>query len=167
MISHGRECQQRDNWGTRPRLQGGETRSLLRWLIDQLAESQDTFANRPHHSIRLNRAFRSDITWWPSFVVEWSSVGIFSRAQADCVLCHSSQMHQARGDVALGGKPISFSYYGMPGPVLPPSRSKNLSPSRWPLQCCGASGGADLSHAVVIIRPWYQRIHPGLAATQK
>ena len=58
-------------------------RSFLRRLIDLLAESRVTFARRPHHSIRLNRAFRSDIAWWRSFIVEWNGVGFFPRVNMD------------------------------------------------------------------------------------
>ncbi len=35
-------------------------------------------AKEPHHRIRLNRAFRSDLQWWVSFLHEWNGLSMMS-----------------------------------------------------------------------------------------
>ena len=49
-------------------------RSFLRRMIDLSMR-----ATEMHHFVRLNAAFRSDLHWWATFLVEWNGVGIMSR----------------------------------------------------------------------------------------
>ena len=46
-------------------------RSYLRWAIDLLS-----IAKRPHHHIRLNHEFRSDLMWWKVFSAHWNGAAL-------------------------------------------------------------------------------------------
>lgn len=35
-----------------------------------------TVAKKPHHQIRLNKSFRSDILWWDTFLDDWNGVSV-------------------------------------------------------------------------------------------
>lgn len=52
-------------------------RSFLRRMLDLLHRSGAGIATRPHHHIRLNREFRSDLQWWRRFIVEWNGVSFW------------------------------------------------------------------------------------------
>ena len=49
-------------------------RTFLRRMIDL-----STRAKEMHHHLRLNAAFRSDLQWWATFLVEWNGVSMMSR----------------------------------------------------------------------------------------
>ena len=58
-------------------------RSFLRRMLDLLRRSSAGAAPRPHHHIRLNREFRSDLQWWRSFARDWNGVSYLKdQAQA-------------------------------------------------------------------------------------
>ena len=46
-------------------------RSFLRRMI-----TLSTVAREPHHHIRLNGGFRSDLEWWATFLPHWNGVGL-------------------------------------------------------------------------------------------
>ena len=48
-------------------------RSFLRRMIDLARVAKEL-----HHSIRLNRGFRSDLRWWACFLSEWNGVSMMS-----------------------------------------------------------------------------------------
>ena len=50
-------------------------RSFLRRMIDLLSMS-----SQPHHCIRLNRHFRSDLAWWRLFTASWNGVGLIQQS---------------------------------------------------------------------------------------
>ena len=52
-------------------------RSFLRRMLDLLHHSGAHSAPQPHHHIRLNREFRSDLQWWSTFVVAWNGVSVW------------------------------------------------------------------------------------------
>ena len=56
-------------------------RSFLRRMLDLLHRSSVGTTPRPHHHIRLNREFRSDLQWWRSFVTEWNGISIWKDEQ--------------------------------------------------------------------------------------
>ena len=56
-------------------------RSFLRRMLDLLRWSNAGSAPRPHHHIRLNRAFRSDLQWWKTFVVGWNGVSVWKEQE--------------------------------------------------------------------------------------
>ena len=49
-------------------------RSFLRRMIDLLHKADRGMAPRPHHHIRLNESFRSDLRWWLVFCSQWNGV---------------------------------------------------------------------------------------------
>ena len=49
-------------------------RTILRRMIDL-----STKAKEMHRHLRLNAAFRSDLQWWASFLVEWNGISMMSR----------------------------------------------------------------------------------------
>ena len=49
-------------------------RSFLRRMINL-----STVAQEPHHHIRLNKGFRSDLEWWATFLPRWNGVGVIGR----------------------------------------------------------------------------------------
>ena len=52
-------------------------RSFLRRMLDLLNRSSASTAPRPHHHIRLNREFRSDLQWWREFIVDWNGISFW------------------------------------------------------------------------------------------
>ena len=44
-------------------------RTFLRRMIDL-----STVAKKPHHQIRLNKSFQSDLLWWDTFLEDWKGV---------------------------------------------------------------------------------------------
>ncbi len=53
-------------------------RRFLRALLNLLP-----VAKKPHHHIRLNEAFKSDIQWWRSFLELWNGVSIITSGPAN------------------------------------------------------------------------------------
>ena len=49
-------------------------RTFLRRMIDL-----STQAREMHHHLLLNAAFRSDLQWWATFLVEWNGVSMMNR----------------------------------------------------------------------------------------
>ncbi len=49
-------------------------RTFLRRLIALLS-----VAKKPHHRIRLNMGFRSDVAWWATFLPAWNGTGMMRR----------------------------------------------------------------------------------------
>ena len=49
-------------------------KTFLRRMIDLLRTPS---ATKPHHHIRLNRAFRADLQWWKTFATNWNGVALF------------------------------------------------------------------------------------------
>ena len=39
-------------------------------------------AKQPHHHIRLNAAFQSDLIWWKIFAANWNGVALIIRANS-------------------------------------------------------------------------------------
>ena len=56
-------------------------RSFLRRILDLLRWSGASAAPQPHHHIRLNREFRSDLQWWRSFIVGWNGVSVWKEQE--------------------------------------------------------------------------------------
>ncbi len=48
-------------------------RTFLRSMIDL-----STLAKEPHHRLRLNREFRSDLQWWVLFSLDWNGISMMS-----------------------------------------------------------------------------------------
>ena len=57
-------------------------RTFLRRMI-----SLSTVAKEPHHHIRLNKNFQSDLEWWAVFLPGWNGIGMMSNL---CHLPHSA-----------------------------------------------------------------------------
>ena len=49
-------------------------RTFLRRMIDLSTQAKEL-----HHHLRLNAAFRSDLQWWATFLVEWNGVSMMNR----------------------------------------------------------------------------------------
>ena len=56
-------------------------RTVLRRMV-----SLSMVAREPHHHIRLNRSFQSDLQWWSFFLPRWNGIGMMSSL---CRLLHS------------------------------------------------------------------------------
>ena len=54
-------------------------RSFLRRMIDLLHRAGIGTTPRPHHHIRLNREFRSDLQWWRKFIIGWNGVSYWKK----------------------------------------------------------------------------------------
>ena len=55
-------------------------RSFLRQAITLLS-----LAKQPHHHIRLNTSFRSDIAWWQAFATQWNGCSLLSTISSPSV----------------------------------------------------------------------------------
>ena len=61
-------------------------RTFVRRMIDL-----SCVPSAPHHRVRLNKGFRSDLRWWALFLTEWNGVGLFpSRLQSESVYSDAS-----------------------------------------------------------------------------
>ena len=59
----------------KPHRQSGQARSvILRLMLDALRWSS---AGRPHHHIRLNLEFRSDLQLWRKLILGWNVVSVW------------------------------------------------------------------------------------------
>ena len=81
-------------------------RSFLRRAISLLS-----VAKQPHHHIRLNHKFRSDLMWWKVFGSHWNgtSLLIIPNDTHPVVL---TLMHLVYGAAEPGAAPRGFSYNG-------------------------------------------------------
>ena len=56
-------------------------RTFLRRMIDLLTATGASSTRCPHHHIRLNREFRSDLAWWRLFLDPWNGIGLLQDAR--------------------------------------------------------------------------------------
>ncbi len=72
-------------------------------------------AKKPHHRIRLNAGFRSDLIWWAIFLPRWNGTGMMDRVTRKgraATITH--QMPQARGAVEPTQQKWNGSSWGGP-----------------------------------------------------
>ena len=74
------------------------------------------------HPIRLNRAFRSDLMWWRTFVEDSNGISFPPISPS----CRWLQTHRGHGAVVLGTVATGFSSSGMRDQQISPSWSKYI-----------------------------------------
>ena len=58
-------------------------RTFLRRMLDLLRLPSTT---EPHHHIRLNKSFRSDLRWWATFLPTWNGIRMLSETPATAAI---------------------------------------------------------------------------------
>ena len=96
-------------------------RSFLRRMLDLLHRANLGMAQRPHHHIRLNREFRSDLRWWKTFAGDWNGVSVWKDGEQPTVEFASD----ASGHWGCGAETNGYNFSGpMPlGTCISLSRS--------------------------------------------
>ena len=65
-----------------------------------------TIGKKPYHHIRLGREFRSDLTWWCTFLEAWNGVSLLRAAKREVpdITITSDAYQGVRGVVRSGRK---------------------------------------------------------------
>ena len=129
-------------------------------MIDLLHKADRGMAPCPHHHIRLNESFRSDLRWWLIFCSQWNGVSCwFPPTVVHRWSCHK---HREPGVVVLNGTLPGSSCGGHLGHTTSQSQLRNFSQLSWRQQP-GVHYGKDNTSSVVVTTRYPVSLEPTLS----